>query len=108
MRNPQVSPNILAEETQDAKAEPCRNRRESTQRRQAFTRRNFRLALVADGAVLSLVVIECHHEHVIATDTHPVNLGLRLAISGSFGWSVCSLRFAHKAILSRTRPGKHH
>ena len=108
MRNPQMSPNILAEEVQHAKGEPCRNRRESTQRRQAFTGRNFRLTLVANGAVLSFVVIERHHEHVIATDAHPVNLGLRLAISSSFGGSVRSLRVAHKAILSRTRPGKHH
>src|SRR5580658_9960307 len=70
--------------------------------------RNFRLALMADGAVLSFVVIECHHEHVITADAHPMNLGLRLAISSSFGGSVRSLRFAHKSILSRTRPGKHH
>jgi hypothetical protein len=63
---------------------------------------------VADGAVLSFVVIERHHEHVVAADAHPVNLGLRLAIGSSFGGSVRGLRFAHKGILSRTRPGKHH
>ena len=63
---------------------------------------------MADGAVFRFVVIERHHEHVIATDAHPVNLGLRLAISSSFGGSLRSLRFAHKSILSWTGQSNRH
>jgi hypothetical protein len=63
---------------------------------------------VADRAVLGFVVVESHHEHIIATDAHPMNLRLRLAISSSFASSVCGVGFAHESILSWTLPVKHH